>query len=245
VIIPYYVRKGRVPWHTVVPLALAALLLFEIYNVFRTLGTVKPVLQWGGIGGIGHILANALIAHTISFDNAVILLEGLSRGAVGFLWGKSYVLLPLHIVPRALWPDKPVLSPTTLFTRAFFGEPGTYVDGRLITAQTVTAPMELYWQGGVLAVVLGMWLVGVAARRVYNFAKNATRKGNVFGYVFYSWFAFQLFNSMRDSVFSFLPFVVLFWISWRIVFTLCSRTQQEMVEAHVGKGRTKYAADYN
>lgn len=216
VVLPLYIREGRVSWQKAVILAVPLLIIFQGYNIFRVTASLDLAVREVN-------LRDGVLGHLTSFDNAVMLLAALREGRLDFLWGYNYLLLPLHVIPRAFWAEKPVLSPTTLFTEAFYGTPGTYLFGRLVSAQTVTAPMEFYWQAGMAGVLLGMYLWGIIARKLRDYVKRQARHGNVFSYVIYLWFSMQTFNSMRDSFFSFVPLAVLFWAAWWFVRLTCGQ----------------------
>lgn len=63
------------------------------------------------------------------------------------------------VVPRALWPDKPLLTNGYKFSQEYYGTPsGMY------TSAAITPLGDLYRHGGPLTVVVGMVLLGMAAR---------------------------------------------------------------------------------
>jgi hypothetical protein len=63
------------------------------------------------------------------------------------------------IVPRAIWPGKPIVVTGYLFSQDFYGLPPT-----LYTSSPDTVVGGLYWDGGWIPVVVGMFLIGCMVR---------------------------------------------------------------------------------
>jgi hypothetical protein len=65
----------------------------------------------------------------------------------------------IGLVPRALWPDKPVLATGYEFSQQYYGTPGD-----MYTSVGITPLGDLYRHGGILTVAVGMLLLGMGAR---------------------------------------------------------------------------------
>lgn len=61
------------------------------------------------------------------------------------------------LVPRALWPGKPIIDPGFQFTAAYY-------DPRIVSADAVTPQADLYRYGGWLPLLAGMFLLGCLMR---------------------------------------------------------------------------------
>ena len=67
----------------------------------------------------------------------------------------------LGLVPRAIWPSKPIQVSGYQFNQEYFGQSAT-----IYSSSAVTPIADFYRYGGWLVVVLGMFLFGAALRAV-------------------------------------------------------------------------------
>jgi hypothetical protein len=67
----------------------------------------------------------------------------------------------LGVIPRAIWPDKPVLTAGYDFSQQYYGLPAT-----TYTSSAVTPEGDLWRHGGWLTLVVGMALLGAGLRFV-------------------------------------------------------------------------------
>jgi hypothetical protein len=63
------------------------------------------------------------------------------------------------LVPRAIWPNKPILATGYQFSREYYGSPST-----LYSSAAITPVGDLYRHGGLLPVLVGMFLLGCVIR---------------------------------------------------------------------------------
>jgi hypothetical protein len=63
--------------------------------------------------------------------------------------------LTVDLIPRALWPGKPVLDPGYQFSQEYYGTPAG-----LVTAAAITPQADLYRYGGWVPVLAGMAILG-------------------------------------------------------------------------------------
>ena len=86
----------------------------------------------------------------VAFDNYVAILKSNT-----YIYGDSFIRLLSYIIPRSLWPDKP-LDVVILVTNdlAQFNFAGG-------TSQSMTLIGELYWNFGLISVMFGMGFLGI------------------------------------------------------------------------------------
>jgi hypothetical protein len=79
---------------------------------------------------------------------------------IGFTSPVQLVTGPIAtLVPRALWPGKPILDSGYQFSQRYYDLPTT-----VYTSSAITPAGDLYRHGGWIPVVLGMFLLGCGAR---------------------------------------------------------------------------------
>lgn len=106
----------------------------------------RAVNHYDGI--IGMILS--LADFGVAFDNYIAIMKSNT-----YIYGDSFIRLLSYIIPRSLWPDKP-LDVVILITNdlAQFNFAGG-------TSQSITLIGELYWNFGLISVMLGMGFLGI------------------------------------------------------------------------------------
>jgi hypothetical protein len=88
----------------------------------------------------------------------------------GFLWGETFKDIGYALVPRVLWPEKPVVTRGAWFT-AYLGFSSR--EEEATTATGMDAAGELYWNFGVPGAFLGMLLLGAMFGLLWRMAGMA------------------------------------------------------------------------
>lgn len=90
--------------------------------------------------------------------DSVALIRTRTPSPFAFAGGERYWQLPgIVLVPRIVWPDKPVLDEATRFTSTYVGVPSD-----IRSATQITAVGDLYRNFGFIGVVVGMSIWGAA-----------------------------------------------------------------------------------
>jgi hypothetical protein len=148
-------------------------------NTSGTLSTGQALEAVPGIlgqtvrtGNVSEVLSSsaALIATRIrEIDNPAIIVQR-TPGEIGFLSPVQLVDGPLvNLVPRALWPGKPILDSGYQFSQQYYDLPSN-----LYTSSAITPVGDLYRHGGWIPVIVGMFFLGCGTRlfddlmQVYN-----------------------------------------------------------------------------
>lgn len=85
-----------------------------------------------------------------TFDNFVAMHE-LVPDSVAYLDGRTLVDIPLALVPRAVWPGKPL---------GIDAEVSSYLYPGSTTTVPISMQGEFFWNGGILPIVLGAGVLG-------------------------------------------------------------------------------------
>ena len=102
-------------------------------------------------------------------DNVAIILQR-TPSQVPYRSASDLLMAPLtSIVPRAVWPGKPVLDGAYRFSSEYYLLPTS-----VKTSSAVTIPGDLYRHGGLILFVVGMAGLGFAIRMVDNVLRSGT-----------------------------------------------------------------------
>jgi hypothetical protein len=100
-----------------------------------------------------------LLHRVQEIDSPAIILQR-TGGQIAFISPVQLVEAPLiDIVPRAIWPGKPILTPGYQFSQQYYGLPRT-----VYTSSAITPVGDLYRHGGWIPVIAGMFLIGGGTR---------------------------------------------------------------------------------
>jgi hypothetical protein len=79
---------------------------------------------------------------------------------IGFVSPVQLVTAPIAtLVPRAVWPGKPILDSGYEFSQTYYELPAT-----VYTSSAITPVGDLYLHGGWIPVIVGMFLLGCGVR---------------------------------------------------------------------------------
>jgi oligosaccharide repeat unit polymerase len=128
-----------------------------------------------------------------------------------YQYGKTLILWALAPVPRTLWKDKPIISVGQIIG------PIVFQHDLNVTGVPPGFVAELYWNGGIMAIVVGMFFLGVWLKFIYiSFGKRASQNMNaLLIYVFLVFpFSFLLLGgdfsrSMVDAIRSMVTLIVI------------------------------------
>jgi len=128
------------------------------------------------------------------YELFLVMLEEMPR-TLDFQWGRTIFIDPLVLlVPRVLWPGKPIALGNEVFQVAFMPDVFAYSNPGL----TIIA--ELYGNFSVPGIIMGMWLYGVFWKTLYSFLRLhdfSKSQGIVVAYVLT---LFTLFDSISGGI---------------------------------------------
>ena len=174
-VMAYYEVKRKLPMKTIlVVVLLSVFLIFPTYNTFRqmdaSLDTTRRVhrtLEMARTWSSDRYLDASLFAFLkrIAILTSVAAVVSDTGRFVDYRYGETLILAPIGLlIPRFLWQDKPEIS-----IGREFGDTFRLTDP--LDRETYIAPSligELYWNFAVPGVVVGMWLMGMGYRWLYQ-----------------------------------------------------------------------------
>ena len=100
-----------------------------------------------------------LLTRIREIDTPAIIIQR-TPAEIGFESSVQLVTTPFSaLVPRAVWPGKPILDSGYEFSQAYYEVPAT-----VYTSSAVTPVGDLYLHGGWIPVIVGMFLLGCGVR---------------------------------------------------------------------------------
>lgn len=180
------------PW-LLLSLLVAGILLIPVTERFRVLILIGEIdirslssvlngvfqafnLSWGsGIIEAMQILIAKIASRQVLVAQTLGILVHLTPESIPY-WGiERLLMIPLYIVPRVFWPDKPILSIGREFGILYLGAPPWTK-----TSYAATMFGDLYMSAGWGAVFLGMVILGIMAATLYHFLRvQPLRRGQV------------------------------------------------------------------
>jgi hypothetical protein len=123
-----------------------------------------PMILWQAVTAQGPLNTFAdstsyLFERVQEIDGPAIILQR-TPSQVPFISSSQLIEAPLAgMIPRAIWPDKPIASPGYEFSQQYYNIPSS-----IYTASAITSVGDIYRHGGWLPVIIGMFLVGCGIR---------------------------------------------------------------------------------
>ena len=118
----------------------------------QTIGT-------GNAGGVLSSSATFLLSRISEINNPAIIMQR-TPSEIGFANPMQLVEAPpAALIPRAIWPGKPILDTGYKFNQIYYEVPAT-----VYTSSAITPVGDLYRHGGWIPVIVGMFLLGSGMR---------------------------------------------------------------------------------
>lgn len=164
----------RISLLQVVSIMGVASLLIVILGLLRNQNTDEVSLNAFSIENISQTILPAVVGNRNFFgvDKTTHIIQAIPE-RLRFQYGQTLFLWAVAPVPRTFWKDKPIISVGQIIGPSVFGHELN------ITGVPPGFVAELYWNGGVLAVVLGMFFLGMWLKFLYlSFGKIASQNKN-------------------------------------------------------------------
>lgn len=228
--LPFVLRKQLTP----VRVAAGIVLIVCFAVVFQAIGEVRgevfgtervsyiiqrPSEAEAGIGGASDALGLVPLTARLSTFNQLTQVVRIAQEE-GFQDGETIQYALYIFIPRALWPEKPVIAPGQWFAKKL-GRGMDYDETRFSNAINMTIPGELYMNFGWLAVIFGMAGVAFLYHRFWEMSRffdgDANPVGLVFGYVLFSQAMFN--GSHLGGVLNLVFwYISLLGVTWALTF---------------------------
>jgi hypothetical protein len=120
---------------------------------------LRQTIGTGNAAGVLSSSASFLLTRIREIDSPAIIMQR-TPDEIGFLSPVQLVEGPIvTLVPRAVWPGKPILDTGYEFSQIYYEIPST-----VYTSSAITPVGDLYRHGGWIPVIAGMFLLGCGVR---------------------------------------------------------------------------------
>jgi hypothetical protein len=177
VIIPYSIARRRLPTGGIVTAFLIFLLIIIPFNqAYRasargavTLTTTQAVAAAPAIANqvVASDLSLSVLATSASYlaerirtiDTPALIMQRTPSEIPYASPGQLLIAPVVDLIPRILWPGKPILAPGYQISQEYYQLPA-----QVYTSSDVTPEADLYRHGGWFPLILGMFLLGCLIR---------------------------------------------------------------------------------
>ena len=122
-------------------------------------GILGQTIGTGNAGGVLSSSATFMLSRIREIDSPAIIMQR-TPAEIGFASPVQLVTAPITaLVPRAVWPGKPILDSGYQFSQTYYEVPAT-----VYTSSAITPVGDLYLHGGWIPVIVGMFLLGCGVR---------------------------------------------------------------------------------
>jgi hypothetical protein len=126
-------------------------------------GILRQTVTTGNAGGVLSSSTSFMLARIREIDSPAIIMQR-TPSQIGFLSPVQLIEGPVvTLVPRAVWPGKPILDTGYEVSQQYYELPST-----VYTSSAITPVADLYRHGGWIPVIVGMFLFGCGVRFLDN-----------------------------------------------------------------------------
>ena len=141
-------------------------------------GILKQTVTSGNAGGVLSTSGTYMLARIREIDSPAIIMQR-TPSQIGFLSPVQLIEGPIvTLVPRALWPGKPILNTGYEVSQEYYGLPST-----VYTSSAITPAADLYRHGGWIPVIVGMFILGCGVRFLDDVLDVAGNPHSIFLFV--------------------------------------------------------------
>ncbi|SDD38634.1 hypothetical protein SAMN04488104_102746 [Algoriphagus faecimaris] len=123
----------------------------------------------------------------------------------GYKFGEAFDKLIYGLIPRLIWPEKPIMVSSYEFGN-LLGAEGTAIG--------VSDVGDLYWNFGILGIPIGMYILGMITARFFNFILRINNS-----VVYFLGYTLIIYSGMASSGSEFVA-SLLGWFQYLVIFYL-------------------------
>jgi len=216
----YFIGKGHVKYifsYRIIPLLLIVMLFSSVFSSLQSnrsnfISVFNEENNQGGANDNSSALLDRS-ANVAQITNIVNLVK-----QNGFYNGRASAPILTALIPRALWPDKPLIQLGTWFALEI-GAAYKAENGRVNNSINMTVAGELYLDFGWIGVVVGSFLFGAFIALLWNSTKFYSSEYNISGTIFGGYLFILSIGSYADLqiVITLISTYLIFFVIKKIV----------------------------
>lgn len=230
-------RQAKIPWGVAAILLVLFVLVFPVNREYRTLIRVNAfdrtsltqavqtisdlfLQTWFGrpLGENLAVMWETLTGRQSSLIQNIAVIIRLTPSYIPFLGGRYYWLLPLNIlVPRVIWPSKPVVHLGAMITHLYLGKD-------IQSSSAVTPFGDLYMNFGLPGILIGMLLLGSLYRVIYGWLRRNLSEPNLALYLAILFYATNYEADIPGLVQGLVQRFALFYLAVRLMYRSAAST---------------------
>lgn len=194
-VLVHYLRR-RLSIAVLIPLALCGVLVFVAARVITRDAVYAHESRTTAVASAFRDLPAQTVGarEAVPFDSLVVLVNRREDQQLPLQLGRTYTSIPSFVVPRAVWPSKPIGGGNAWFTSRYF--PVYYGTERIETSLSFVG--ESYANFGTTGVIALMFLLGLALAKLYRWLLGGD---HVWRVLIYALILGEVFQLLRGDAF--------------------------------------------
>jgi len=149
-----YFCNRNINWTRIIIISICCLLLFQTMSILRSLpyksaSFTELLLQDNqSISTLDSVVLNR---NMIELGKTAHIINSVPK-TLDYKYGQTIAVWAVAVIPRSIWPNKPLISSGPIIGKEIYGLKVTGVPPSLIA--------ELYWNFGILGILIGCFFVG-------------------------------------------------------------------------------------
>jgi hypothetical protein len=182
-----FVKKRSLQLKTIILLSIVCICVFTIIDTWRQYKhDESQTYLWNDILNYkDHLSTNIRNDYNKTLTLPLNLREGIEAFAIVIRDDHDnkaidmFYRLLISLIPRLIWPNKPIISEGTLFIN-------DYLKVNTVSSASITILTSSYYMFGILGIIGTSWLVGIFLRSFYHYTiMNLNNSGIVFCYAIF------------------------------------------------------------
>ena len=181
----YFIGKGDIKYlfsYRIIPFVLILLLYSSVFKILQSnRSSFITVFTEGGASEKNDENSSALLDRSANIAQLTNIVSLVKKN--GYYEGRASAPLLAAIIPRALWPDKPLIQLGAWFALES-GNAYKSETGRANNSINMTIPGELYLDFGWIGLIIGSLGIGALMSALWNSTKFYSSEYNLTGTLF-------------------------------------------------------------
>lgn len=166
ILLAYHYLKKRVKISWIFTFVVVTILAIPFFNAYRYADNLAQIISALDkmLTEDNDFLIKQVMGRFYGIDSLTIIIRD-TPNVMDYQLGATILPLLYAWIPRALWPDKPIISFSKIFGETYLGQ---FFSGTG-TAASVTMLGEVYLNFHIAGMIVGSFLIGLILRAIYEY----------------------------------------------------------------------------